>query len=66
MNSARIAYTPRPNTDPAAELNALTAVYSFCVQKHRESQKVVRPTPEPNDRDGTEVQGDSAYVQIIP
>jgi hypothetical protein len=51
MNSARITYTPRPDTNAQAELDALAAIYSFCLRKHRENRKAVEPAPEPNDRD---------------
>lgn len=38
MSSPHITYTPRPDATPEAELNALSAVYSFVLQKGREKQ----------------------------
>jgi hypothetical protein len=65
MNSPRITYSPHPNTTPGMELHALAAIYSLCLQKHREKQKTDEPAPEPAGLDGTKVQEDSANV-ILP
>jgi hypothetical protein len=39
MSSARITYTLRPSTTPQTELDALSRVYAFILQKHQEQQK---------------------------
>jgi hypothetical protein len=46
-NPARIAYTPRPDATPDAELAVLARVYKFVL----ETKKAVEPAPEPDDRD---------------
>jgi hypothetical protein len=48
MSRPRIAYTPLPDVTPEMELNALSACYSFILQKHQEKQKS-GPATVPND-----------------
>ena len=64
MSNPPIFYTPRPNATPEGELNALASVYRFILACHAKKM-AVEPAPEPDGRDGTEVQGDSADVSII-
>ena len=64
MNSLRITYTPRPDVTPDAELNVLANVYRFILDCHAK-KKAAEPSPEPDGRDGTKLQGDSADAQII-
>jgi hypothetical protein len=45
-DTPELVYTARPDATPKDEVDALAAIYSLCLQKHRESQKVVRPAPE--------------------
>jgi hypothetical protein len=63
MSNARIRYTPHPETNPQAELDALAAVYSLCLRKHQERKKGAHPGA-PND--GTKVKEYSADASIIP
>ena len=60
MDSPRMTYTPRPDATPEAEVNVLANVYRFildCLAK--------KEAAEPDGRDGTKLQGDSADAQII-
>ena len=66
MTDAHITYTSRHEATPEAELDALAAIYSLSLQKQRETQEVVEPAREPNDRNGAEIKKDSAYARIIP
>jgi hypothetical protein len=64
MDSPRMTYTPRPDATPEAEVNVLANVYRFildCLAK----KEAAEPAPEPDGRDGTKLQGDSADAQII-
>ena len=61
----RIVYTERPDTDPEAEMSALINAYRFILFKSKASKKAAAPAPEPDGRDGTKLQGDSADAQII-
>ena len=61
MNSPHVVYVPRPDAEPETELSALAAVYMFVL----ESKKAAGLAPEPNDRDGARVKGDSADA-ILP
>jgi hypothetical protein len=49
-DTPRIRYTPRPDTTPETELNALAAVYRFILDYHTK-HKTVEPAPEPDGRD---------------
>ncbi len=40
----RIVYSPRAGATPESELNALAAIYSFCLQRHRERQLAAEST----------------------
>jgi hypothetical protein len=64
MNSPRITYIQRPDATPEAESNALANVYRFILDCHAKKM-AVDPTPEPDGRAGTKLQGDSADAQII-
>jgi hypothetical protein len=33
-NSSRLAYIPRPDATPESEINALTCVYHFVLERH--------------------------------
>jgi hypothetical protein len=46
MNSPRIAYTPRSDATPKAELNALAACYRLILDS---GQKKAAPASGPND-----------------
>jgi hypothetical protein len=61
---ASVLYEPRSDTTPEAELNALANVYRFILDCHAKKM-AVDPTPEPDGRAGTKLQGDSADAQII-
>jgi hypothetical protein len=39
IGGTRISYAPRPDTTPEAELNALAAVYKYCIRKHQERKE---------------------------
>jgi hypothetical protein len=60
MNSTHITYTSRPDATPEAELNVLANVYRFILDR-----RAKKMAPEPDGRDGTKFQGDSADAQII-
>ena len=62
MSSPRITYTQRSDATLEAELNVLANVYRFILDCHAKKKAVV-PTPEPDGRDGTKLQGDSADGQ---
>ncbi len=64
MDSPRITYTSRPDATPEAELNVLANVYRFILDCHAK-KLATEPASEPDGRDGTTVQGDSANAQII-
>jgi hypothetical protein len=64
MNSPRITYVQRPDATPEAELNVLANVYRFILECHGKKM-AAEPAPEPDGRDGTKLQGDSADAQII-
>ena len=67
MGSPSISYSPRPETTPEAELNALTAVYALALQKYQESKKTEGPAPEPDGRDDVRKSEDAHTAnQIIP
>jgi hypothetical protein len=59
-----IVYAPRPDATPKAELDALASVYRFILDS-RAKKMAAEPAPEPDGRDGTKLQGDSADAQII-
>jgi hypothetical protein len=61
---ASVLYEPRSDTTPEAELNALANVYRFILDCHAKKM-AAEPAPEPDGRDGTKLQGDSADAQII-
>jgi len=63
-DAPHIIYTQRADTTAETELNALAAVYRFILDCHAR-KKAVEPAPEPDGRDGTKLQGDSADTQII-
>ena len=64
MNSPRITYTPRPDATPEAELSVLANVYRFILNCHAK-KLATEPASEPDGRDGTKLQGDSADAHII-
>jgi hypothetical protein len=64
MNSTHITYTRRSDATPEAELNVLANVYRFVLDR-RAKKIAAEPAPEPDGRDGTKLQGDSADAQII-
>jgi len=64
MDSPRMTYTSRPDATPEAELNVLANVYRSILDCHAKKM-AAEPAPEPNGRDGTKRQGDSADAQII-
>jgi hypothetical protein len=64
MSSSRITYISRPDATPEAEVNVLANVYRFILDRHAK-KKAAEPAPEPDGRDGTKLQGDSANAQII-
>ena len=48
------------------ELEILAEVYRLALESYRNRKvKAAEPTPEPDGRDGTKVQGDSADAPII-
>ena len=51
LGNPRIIYSARADATPEAELGALAAIYSLCLQKHRENQKAAGPAPESDSRD---------------
>jgi len=57
---ASVVYEPRSDTTPEAELNVLANVYRFILDCY-----VEKIAAEPDGRDGTKLQGDSADAQII-
>jgi hypothetical protein len=60
MSSPRITYTPRPDATPEPELNVLANVYRFILDCYAKKM-----APEPDGRDETKLEGDSADAQII-
>jgi hypothetical protein len=46
-----IAYAPRPDAEPDAEIATLATVYRFILSKSNASQKAVEPAPEPDSHD---------------
>ena len=64
MSSSRITYTSRLDATPEAEVNVLANVYRFIFDCHTKKM-AAEPAPEPDGRDGTKLQGDSADAQII-
>jgi hypothetical protein len=63
-SKTRVAYTPRADATPEAELSMLANVYRFIFDCHAKKM-AAEPAPEPDGRDGTKLQGDSADAQII-
>jgi hypothetical protein len=62
---ASVVYEPRPDATPEAEVNVLANIYRFILDCH--AKKIAaEPAPEPDGRDGTKLQGDSADARIIP
>jgi hypothetical protein len=64
MDNPSLTYTLRPDVTPDAELNVLANVYRFILDCHAKKM-AAEPAPEPDGRDGTKLQGDSADAQII-
>ena len=64
MDSPRITYTSRPGATAEAELNVLANVYRFILDCHAKKM-AAEPAPEPDGRDGTKLQGDSADAHVI-
>lgn len=60
MSGAHIAYTPRPDATPEAELSALAAVYKFLVER-----KEAAPESRPDDAKERSW-NDSSAKQSIP
>jgi hypothetical protein len=46
---SRVTHWQSHETAPAVELDALKAIYSLCLQKHRAKQKEGGPTTAPDD-----------------
>ena len=46
-----IAYAPRPDATPEAEIATLAAVYRFVLSKSNASQKAVEPAPKLDGHD---------------
>lgn len=61
---ANVLYEPRSDTTPEVELNALANVHRFILDCHAEKM-AAEPAPEPDGRDGTKLQGDSADAHVI-
>jgi hypothetical protein len=43
-----IAYAPRPDAEPDAEIATLATVYRFILSKSNASRQAVEPAPEPD------------------
>jgi hypothetical protein len=65
MSNPHIVYRPIQDVTPGAEVSALANVFRFVLFEGNASKKATRPAPEPSDRDGTTVQGDSADAPIV-
>ena len=65
MTNTRIARTPHSAAPFDAQSSALARIYARALQRYREKQMAAEPAPEPDGRDGTTVQGDSADAPII-
>jgi len=66
IRPASASPTPHSNAQSGALPSVLARVYARALQRYQESQKAAEYTPEPDGRDGTAVQGDSANESIIP
>ena len=64
MSNPSATYTPLPDAAPETETGIASAVYRFILECHAK-RTAAEPTPEPDGRDGTTIQGDSASV-ILP
>jgi hypothetical protein len=64
VDRLQVVYAPHPDATPEAELNVLANVYRFILDRHAK-EKAAEPAPEPDGRDGTKLQGDSADARII-
>jgi len=62
---ASVVYEPRSDTTPEAELNALANVYRFILVDCHAKKMAAELAPEPDGRNGTKLQGDSADAQVI-
>jgi hypothetical protein len=64
VDKPSISYALRPDATLEAESNVLANVYRFILDCHAKKM-AAEPAPEPDGRDGTKLQGDSADAQII-
>jgi len=58
MNSARIAYSQRPDTTPEAEVSVLASIYKLAISSHAKKRGRLLDKGGPDD--GTEFKEDSA------
>jgi hypothetical protein len=66
MNDAEhITVTPLSSISPEQARDTRARAWAFVFQCWQEKQMTTEPTPEPDCRDGTKLQGDSADAQII-
>jgi hypothetical protein len=63
MSSARVNYTPRPDTTSNIEVNALAAIYRFILFETNASKRAARPTA-PTEAKGPE--SDRPAERILP
>jgi hypothetical protein len=66
MNDAEhITVTPLSSILPEQARDTRARAWAFVFQCWQEKQVTTEPAPEPDGRDGTKLQGDSADAQII-
>jgi hypothetical protein len=63
MSDPRVTYSPRPDSTPEAELDALAAVYRYLLFETDASKRAARPTA-PNEAKGLE--HDRPAQRILP
>jgi hypothetical protein len=61
-NEPHVIYRLREDATAEAELDAVAAVYAYLLK----NRKAARAAPEPDDCDGTRIEGDSTDARIIP
>jgi hypothetical protein len=65
-DGVRLTQRPHAGITPEQTRSVRARAWAFVFQCWQEKQKADEPAPEPIDRDGTTVQGDSAHARIIP
>jgi hypothetical protein len=65
MGSTQVDHALNSSALSEAQSSALARIYTRALERYYESKMAAEPAPEPDGRDGTKLQGDSADAQII-